>query len=214
MLVVYFSRAGENYGVGVVAEGNTSRLARAVADEAGAALVEIVPDTSYPSGYDAAKAVIQRELEEDARPPVTLRVVRPIGGAQPGVDGSVMSADSEGRHDGDEDVSGACDVPPTDPSDPDRMVDTAAAIALGYPIWCGSLPMPVRTFLDAHNWDGKRILPFCTHGGSGLARTMDELRTAAPGADIRDGLPVLGADAQRDPDAVRPRVGAWLRKSS
>ncbi|MBM6699757.1 NAD(P)H-dependent oxidoreductase [Bifidobacterium pullorum subsp. saeculare] len=168
MLVVDYSRAGENYAVGVVAEGSTHRLARVIAEEAGCALVDIGTVEPYPLGYEEAKAVIQRELETGARPAVRW---------DEGMDGALADA---------------------------------RAVALGYPIWCGSLPAPVRSFLDAVDLDGRIILPFCTHGGSGFARTLTELRDALPAADIRPGLAVLGEDAQRDPESLRPRVAAWL----
>lgn len=32
--------------------------------------------------------------------------------------------------------------------------------------------MPVYTFLDSHRFDGKKVIPFSTHGGSGLAGTV------------------------------------------
>ena len=83
-------------------------------------------------------------------------------------------------------------------------------VFLGYPIWCGSLPMPVRTFLDEHDLGGKTILPFCTNEGSGLARTVDELRNALPDSDIRPGLPVLGSTVQHDPTCARAAVAVWL----
>lgn len=48
MVVVYFSRAGENYGVGNVRVGNTAKLAEAIAEETDAPLIEIT--RNEPSG--------------------------------------------------------------------------------------------------------------------------------------------------------------------
>lgn len=42
-------------------------------------------------------------------------------------------------------------------------------VLLGFPIWWGSMPMAVNTFLEEYDFEGKIIAPFCTHGGSGLA---------------------------------------------
>lgn len=39
-------------------------------------------------------------------------------------------------------------------------------IYLGYPNWWGDMPMPLYTFLEAHDWKEKTIIPFCTHVGS------------------------------------------------
>ena len=182
MLVVYFSRAGENFNVGVVEEGSTAKLARMIARETGAGLVEIVPEHAYPERYEDAKVVIQRELDAQARPAVTLRAASP------------------------------------DIVDVERAVAEARVIALGYPIWCGHMPMPVRTLLDAHvvpastAADGVTILPFCTNEGSGLARSLDDLREAAPDATVADGFPVLGSTVQHDPDAARALVHDWWNR--
>ena len=43
------------------------------------------------------------------------------------------------------------------------------AVILAYPNWCGTAPMAVRTFLESADFSGKRILPVCTHEGSGGA---------------------------------------------
>jgi len=67
-LVVYFSRAGENYNVGVIEEGNTAKLAKIIAEQTGADLFEIVPETAYPEDYDTMLEVATRERENDERP--------------------------------------------------------------------------------------------------------------------------------------------------
>ena len=67
-LVAYFSRAGENYTVGVVEEGNTAKLAKAIAEQTGADLFEIVPVVDYPHSYDECLEVATAEQREDARP--------------------------------------------------------------------------------------------------------------------------------------------------
>ena len=41
-------------------------------------------------------------------------------------------------------------------------------VFLGYPNWCGTMPMAVLTFLEEYDFSGKMIVPFCTHQGSGL----------------------------------------------
>ena len=69
--VVYFSRAGENYGVGVVEEGNTAIVAKQIAKKAGADLFEIVPKKAYPKGYDDCCDVALDEQNEGARPAYT-----------------------------------------------------------------------------------------------------------------------------------------------
>ena len=68
ILVVYFSRTGENYNVGVIEEGNTSKLAKIIAAQTGANLFEIVPETAYPDDYDAMLDVATQERENNERP--------------------------------------------------------------------------------------------------------------------------------------------------
>lgn len=68
VLVVYFSRGGENWSVGVVEEGNTAKLAKIIAEQMGADLFEIVPEVPYPADYDSTLKIATREKEEDARP--------------------------------------------------------------------------------------------------------------------------------------------------
>lgn len=72
MVVVYFSRAGENYGVGNVKVGNTAKLAEAIAEETDAPLIEITRNEPYPEGYDEATSVAQDERRDNARPQITL----------------------------------------------------------------------------------------------------------------------------------------------
>ncbi|MBE5807468.1 MAG: flavodoxin [Clostridiales bacterium] len=67
-LVVCFSRAGENYNVGSVQEGNTLKMARLVAEEAGADLFEIVPAVPYPESYEDCLNVATEERRTNARP--------------------------------------------------------------------------------------------------------------------------------------------------
>mgnify|MGYP004663872579 CR=1 FL=1 len=69
-LVAYFSRAGENYNVGVVDKGNTAVVAEMIAEQTGADLFEIRPVTPYPSDYNEMLAVSRRETQENARPEI------------------------------------------------------------------------------------------------------------------------------------------------
>ncbi len=74
MLVAYFSRAGENYNVGTVSEGNTAKLAREIAAQAGGDLFEIVPETAYPVSYDEMLTVAARERTNGEHPAIKNRI--------------------------------------------------------------------------------------------------------------------------------------------
>lgn len=70
VLVVYFSRAGENYNVGVVEKGNTAIVAEIIAEQTGGDLFEIRPTTPYPSDYSEMLEVARQESSQNARPEI------------------------------------------------------------------------------------------------------------------------------------------------
>jgi flavodoxin len=71
MLVVYFSRTGEQYGVGNINEGNTAIVAKMIAEKTGADLFEIVPENDYPYTYSELTDVAKKEQKDNARPAYT-----------------------------------------------------------------------------------------------------------------------------------------------
>lgn len=60
-------------------------------------------------------------------------------------------------------------------------------IFLGFPVWWYREPSIIDTFLEAYDFSGKTIVPFCTSGGSGLGETVGNMRSLAKKADVRDG---------------------------
>ena len=62
-----------------------------------------------------------------------------------------------------------------------ESLDDYDEIYLGYPNYCGTMPMAVYTFLEHYDWQGKTIHPFCTNEGSGLSNTEQDIRRAAKG---------------------------------
>lgn len=72
VLVIYFSRTGEQYTVGVIDKGNTAIVAEMIAEQTGADLFEVIPaDGHYPMTYDELTDVAKREQNEKARPAYT-----------------------------------------------------------------------------------------------------------------------------------------------
>lgn len=59
---------------------------------------------------------------------------------------------------------------------------------VGFPNWWGTYPMAFATLFESQSFEGKSIIPFCTHGGSRLGRAPADLRRALPGAKIYDGF--------------------------
>ena len=71
-------------------------------------------------------------------------------------------------------------------------------VLVGFPIWWYVAPTIVNTFLEKHDFAGKRIILFATSGGSGFGKTVDSLKPSVPGAVIEEGMLQRG---QQDLDA-------------
>ena len=167
ILVMYFSRTGEEYNVGNITKGNTAIVADYIAQKTGADTFEIKPATPYPDEYEACTELAKRELESNTRPALAKNI------------------DNLAQYD---------------------------TIFVGYPIWWGALPRVVMTFLESNDFSGKKIIPFCTHGGSGLAGTEREIANACPNAKILSGLAISGRIAQNDSATVQKEVDTWLKE--
>jgi len=85
-------------------------------------------------------------------------------------------------------------------------------IFIGYPIWWGDMPMIVYNFLESYDFSGKTVVPFCTHGGSGLAQTERAIADITR-ANMLDGLAIAGTTAQNNREQARAAVAAWLEES-
>jgi flavodoxin len=81
-------------------------------------------------------------------------------------------------------------------------------VFVGYPSWWGTIPMPVATFLSEYDFSGKTIAPFCTNEGSGLGRSVTDIKKLCPKSTILDGLAVRGGDVKK----AQNEVSEWLRK--
>jgi flavodoxin len=81
-------------------------------------------------------------------------------------------------------------------------------IFLGYPNWWGTMPMPVFTFLEEYDLSGKTIVPFCTHEGSSMGRSVTDIKKLCTRSNILDGLAIRGGDAKN----AKNEVSAWLSK--
>lgn len=166
MLVVFFSRTGENYAVGNIEKGNTHIIAEMIAKETGGKLFRIETVKPYPYEYKACVEVAKTEKESNARP----------------------------------EIKG------------DIKVEDYDVVFLGYPNWWGDMPMAVYTFIEKHTWQGKTVIPFCTHEGSGLSGTERKLKDACKGATVGEGLAIKGTTAQNSQPQALKTVQTWLLK--
>ena len=94
----------------------------------------------------------------------------------------------------------------------DVKIEDYDVIFIGYPNWWSDMPMPVYTFIEKHDWNGKTVVPFCTHEGSGLSQTEKYIAEACKGASVKKGLAVKGTTAQNNREQAKKTVNSWLEK--
>jgi len=70
-------------------------------------------------------------------------------------------------------------------------------IFVGFPVWWGREPSVVDTFLDAYDFKGKCIVPFCTSGGSEIGNTAERIRELT-GANVDAGKRLGGTVSAED----------------
>lgn len=95
-----------------------------------------------------------------------------------------------------------------------RTVDNMAdydTVFIGYPNWWGDMPMIVYNFIESYDFSGKTVVPFCTHGGSGLSGTESTIADLT-GATMLDGFAISGETAQNDRETAQERVTEWLQE--
>lgn len=80
-----------------------------------------------------------------------------------------------------------------------ESIDDYDTIYIGSPNWFKSIAPPVRTFLHAHNFSSKTVLPFCTHGGGGFGLVESVMQELCTGATVLPGL----EGTETDVDAIR-----------
>lgn len=73
-----------------------------------------------------------------------------------------------------------------------NMTDYETAY-IGFPIWWYVAPRIISTFVESYDFSGKTMVPFATSGGSGMGRTVDELKKLCPDADWKARKMVNGA---------------------
>lgn len=164
VLVAYFSRTGDQYGVGNISEGNTAIVAKIIAKKTDGDLFEIkVAKDNYPTNYNELTEYAKEELSKNARPEIIGKV---------------------------------------------ENFEQYDTVFIGFPVWWGDKPMPVYTFLDSYNFNGKNIAPFCTHEGSGFCGTQGMDKT---GAKLLKGLAIYGHTAQNEKYKAEKAVTEWLK---
>ena len=73
--------------------------------------------------------------------------------------------------------------PAARPALKDNDLDLSAydTVIIGFPIWWGAAPRVIETFLESYDFNGKKIIPFVTSGGSGVGRSDSALHKNVSG---------------------------------
>ena len=165
VLVVYFSRTGENYNVGNVEVGNTAMVASYIKDYLKADSFEIVPVNKYPDTYQECLDQATKEKNENARPEIQNKI---------------------------------------------SNFDQYDTIFVGYPILWADMPMIMHTFFESYDFNGKKVIPFNTHEGSGNAGTYTTIQKELSGANVTTyGLALDGNTARSDEG--KQKTADWLK---
>lgn len=84
--------------------------------------------------------------------------------------------------------------------------DRYETVFVGFPIWWGKAPKIVYTFFDSTDLKGKRIIPYCTSGGTKSAMADRDVRAHAPaGAEVAECRLLNGKPSEEE-------IASWLKE--
>ncbi len=164
-LIVFYSRADENYVSGMLKQldiGNTEVAAGIIRELTDGELFKLEQVQSYSKDYNECIAEAQADQKRNARPELK------------------------------------------------RYPDTIEGydtIYLGFPNYWGTMPMAVFTFLEHFDFDGKIIKPFCTHEGSGMGNSVNDIKRLCPGAKVEKGLAIRGSSVKNS----KKDIENWIK---
>ena len=76
--------------------------------------------------------------------------------------------------------------------------DSYDTVFIGYPIWWGIAAWPVDGFVEANDFTGKTVIPFCTSSSSGLGESGELLAELAGTGDWQEGQRFRSSASQED----------------
>ena len=160
-LIVFYSRADENYVDGIIKNletGNTEIAAGIIKELTGADLFKLEQMEPYAGNYNECIEQARADQQKNARPELK--------------------------------------------NYPENF-DAYDVLYLGYPNYWGTMPMAVFTFLTHFDFGGKTIRPFCTHEGSGLGSSINDIKKLCPAANIEKGLAIRGGSVKQSKDGIK-----------
>lgn len=166
ILIVYYSRCGENYingSIKEIREGNTEQVAAIIKELTSADLFKIEQKAPYSDNYHKCTEEAKEDQRNNRRPELKEYL---------------------------------------------DSIDGYEIIYLGYPNYWSTMPMALFTFLEHYSFKGKIIKPFCTHEGSGLGRSISDIKKLCPGAIVKEGLAIRGSDVSK----AKEEIKRWIEK--
>ena len=91
----------------------------------------------------------------------------------------------------------------------DVVLSQYDTVFIGGPVWWGTYPQVMFTFFKNHaaDLDGKMVIPFTTHEGSGLANCVEDVKAAFPGAKVQKGFSIYGHEVR----SGKAKVEKWVK---
>lgn len=78
-------------------------------------------------------------------------------------------------------------------------------VYLGYPIWWGTIPRIINTFIDTYDLSGKTIMPFCSSHSTGISGSVSDIKKYCPNSTVKDGLRGTGQTSEAE-------IRQWIEK--
>ena len=76
--------------------------------------------------------------------------------------------------------------------------DSYDTVFIGYPIWWGIAAWPTDGFVEANDFSGKTVIPFCTSSSSGLGESGELLAELAGTGDWQEGMRFRSSASEAD----------------
>lgn len=160
-LVIYFSRADENYfggSIKTIDKGNTEVVSEFIKEIVGADLFKVERKVDYSKNYNKCIQEAKDEMRSSNLPEIKQYI---------------------------------------------NSISDYDVIFIGGPIYWGTLPQPMFTQLKKLDFNGKIIMPFSTHEGSGLGSVERDLKNICVGANVKPGLAILGSSVYTSKDKIK-----------
>ncbi len=85
-----------------------------------------------------------------------------------------------------------------------KNMEDYSTVYIGFPIWWGTAPRIVDTFVESYDFSGKTVIPFCTSGGSGISTASSDLQK------LCNGNPTWKKGRRFEGDASQSTVSKWV----